>query len=105
MFSLCVGGAPGSKGKNTVVRRDGSIENVGGKAQVHMTTGVSREIVAVRYNMAHKASFPGLGLWLCCFLVIAIVECFHILLIGHISSGESWRWWIWRTRPGESSCS
>jgi 5-oxoprolinase (ATP-hydrolysing) len=33
------GGAPGSKGKNTVVRRDGSIENVGGKAQVHMATG------------------------------------------------------------------
>ena len=47
IFHLCVGGAPGSKGKNTVVRHDGSLENVGGKAQVHMATGVSREMVAV----------------------------------------------------------
>ena len=46
-FYLYAGGAPGSKGKNTVVRHNGSVENVGGKAQVHMAIGVSREIVMV----------------------------------------------------------
>ena len=37
----CVGGDPGAKGKNLVIREDGSVQNIGGKASVPVKPGVS----------------------------------------------------------------
>ena len=39
------GGEEGEKGKNIVFRRDGSMEKVGGKCQLHMAAGVSGIVI------------------------------------------------------------
>lgn len=41
---LASGGMAGRKGENIVLRSNGQIENIGGKAQTHMAAGVSRRL-------------------------------------------------------------
>ena len=68
-YLFILGGGPGKRGKNTLIRQSGEVIQLGGKESVEVFPGV-------------RFSYDGTMIYI-------------MLLLGCISSGESRRWRLW----------